>query len=130
MLENRAHMAPTNIRWRDIPDDAIGRWRSAFEASTAGLDVAGACPVCRARDLHRWFDLHRSERLNYQGRSWAGHGSEWQWCSNCGSYEHTTGLVPAWWHSDFVVAEDELQHDPEPIERARRTRTSSAGDRG
>ncbi len=108
--------------WHDVPDSAIVRWRTIFDASTEGIDVSGSCPVCGATSLHRYFNLHKKSQQTSMGREWAGPGSEWRWCSQCKSYEHTSGLVPAWWTSPLHVAESELRHDPDAIEAVRARR--------
>jgi hypothetical protein len=105
--------------WRDVPNDKEAQWRGLFDVSMEGVDLSSACPVCGGRALHRWFNLHRSRPTVEFGRKWVGPGSQWQWCSNCRSYEHTRALVPDWWKSDLVVPEAELHHDPGPIESAR-----------
>jgi hypothetical protein len=43
-------------------------------------------------------------------------GASWEWCSHCGSYEHATVLVPAWWQSDIAVDERRLTALPDALE--------------
>jgi hypothetical protein len=108
--------------WKDVPDEALVRWREVFSHSRDGLDVEGVCPVCSHETLHRWFHLHRAEPTEWHGEPWAGRGSQWQWCADCRTYEHSSGLVPMWWDaSELHVDQESLMHDPGPIERARRT---------
>lgn len=107
------------IMWKDVPDDAMARWRAIFDASTEGLDLSAPCPVCGSHSLHRWFHMHTARPSVQHGRRWAGSGSEWQWCSACGAYQHMSGLVPQWWQPKLVVPEVDLRHDPGPIETAR-----------
>jgi hypothetical protein len=106
-------------RWQDLPERSRQEWGDLFDGSTAGLDVAGACPVCGAHALHRWYFLHRARVSMFQGREWAGDGSQWQWCSHCHSYEHSSALVPVRWNSPLSVSFENLMHDPDPIEGAR-----------
>jgi hypothetical protein len=106
-------------RWRSVPDENLSEWRAVFDRSMEGLDVSEACPVCGSQSLHKWFNLHRIRATVEFGRSWVGSGSQWQWCTNCRSYEHSSGLVPDWWNSGLAVAEADLRADPEPIELAR-----------
>jgi hypothetical protein len=106
-------------RWRDVPVEKLPAWQALFDSSTEGLEVSEACPVCGSLSLHRWFNLHKSCPTVEFGRSWVGGGSQWQWCSNCRSYEHSNGLVPDWWNSGLAVPEADLRSDPEPIESAR-----------
>ena len=111
--------------WQDVPDSLVGAWRRLFEQSTSGLDLDEPCPVCGNRELHRWFYLEGEQPSESMGRRWQGSGSQWQWCSNCRSYEHSSGLVPDWWRSDLVVDVRLLRHDPQPLEDARRERERS-----
>src|SRR5256885_377397 len=68
--------------WNDVPDEALRRWREMFSQSRDGLDVLGECPVCSHETLHRWFHIHRAEPTEAHGASWAGVGSQWQWCAD------------------------------------------------
>jgi hypothetical protein len=115
---NSAEMDPTP--WHDVPLSIAPLWRTLFDASTEGVNLAAPCPVCTNSALHRWFWLARSKRIVESGRSWQGKGSQWQWCSACRSYEHSSGLVPDWWESALEVPESDLRHDPGPIDAARR----------
>lgn len=105
--------------WHDVPEPLVGAWRHIFDQSTSGLDLDEPCPVCGTLELHRWFHLEREQPREEMGRRWRGSGSQWQWCSNCRSYEHSSGLVPNWWESDLVVDVHLLRHDPQPLEEAR-----------
>jgi hypothetical protein len=106
--------------WNDLPDEALRRWREMFSQSRDGLDVLGECPVCSHETLHRWFHIHRAEPTEAHGASWAGVGSQWQWCTDCRAYQHSSGLVPEWWNdAELRVDPESLMHDPGPIERAR-----------
>ncbi len=106
------------IRWRDVPQDKVALWRAIFSASSEGTNVTATCPICGTASLHRYFHLHRAKPTVEGGRKWAGSGSQWQWCSSCLSYEHSSGLVPEWWTQEFDVPESDLMHDPGPIEAA------------
>src|SRR6266849_3123049 len=110
-------LGPT--QWRDVPEAVTQSWRFILDNSTEGLNLDAPCPVCGHRTLHRWFNLHKSRLTDAHGRQWVGSGSEWRWCSTCMTYEHSSGLVPAWRQSNLVVPEDELRHDPGPIESRR-----------
>ncbi len=114
-----------NEGWKDVPSVAVGRWRELFDLSREGLNLSAACPVCGATRLHRWFDLNRAEPSWEFGRTWIGRGSQWQWCSSCRSYEHTSGLVPDWWFSDLPVSPESLRHDPGPVEEVRSASSGS-----
>ncbi len=108
-----------SMPWHDVPLNIASLWRAIFAASTEGLDLQAPCPVCGNRELHRWFWLARPRHTVEAGRVWLGRGTQWQWCSNCHSYEHTSGLVPDWWRSTLVLPESALRHDPGPLEEAR-----------
>jgi hypothetical protein len=112
-------VADDHVGWRDVPDVIVPAWRGIFVQSTSGLDLDDPCPVCGAYDLHRWFYLENGEPGQSTQRNWQGPGSQWQWCSNCRSYEHSSGLVPDWWRTELVVDPHLLRHDPGPIEEAR-----------
>lgn len=112
-----AEMVPGG--WHDVPGVAAAQWRAIFDASTEGVNVAGVCPVCGSTSLHRYFHTHKVGPINEGGRTWAGSGSEWQWCSHCLAYQHTSGLVPDWWVTPIRVPESDLRHDSGPIEEAR-----------
>ena len=105
--------------WHDVPLNVAANWRAIFDASTEGLDVSGNCPICGAVSLHRYFNTHKAEHSTVGGRDRIGSGSQWQWCSNCMAYEHTSGLVPPWWGTAVSVPESDLMHDPGAIETAR-----------
>lgn len=105
--------------WRDVPSGHAHTWRSIFDGSLEGVDLQASCPVCLTAALHRWFHLHRPSPTTSSRRDWQGKGSQWQWCSSCHSYEHSSGLVPDWWHPTFKVAPEDLHHDPEAIETQR-----------
>lgn len=108
--------------WTDVPLEAAARWRQIFDASSEGLDVTAPCPICGEATLHRWFWLFRPAPSAEAGRHWQGKGSQWQWCASCGSFEHSSGLVPDWWHSELAVDPTALTADPGPIEAARMAR--------
>lgn len=111
--------------WQDVPEPFADAWRRIFDQSRAGLDLDEPCPVCGAAELHRWFHLDQKQPTEALGRRWRGSGSQWQWCSSCRSYEHSSGLVPDWWQSELVVDVGRLRHDPQPLEEARREHNAS-----
>lgn len=111
-----------HFAWHDVLEDALPQWRALFDASTEGEDLSERCPVCGQGALHRWFES--SPRIvTAGGIERPARGSQWQWCSECGSYEHTTSLVPSWWMAPRALKGVELRHDPGPIEAARRQAT-------
>lgn len=85
----------SSVGWHDVSEGLPTAWRAIFAASTEGEDLSAECPVCGHATLHRWFHLHR--RSVIADGNWLGRGSQWQWCSSCHSYEHSSGLVPTWW---------------------------------
>lgn len=104
--------------WHDVPEGSLRRWRAIFDASKEGEDLSEPCPVCGQVALHRWFEASRRiERPD--GIERPERGSQWQWCSECRSYEHTSSLVPSWWIAPHLLDAAELRHDPDPIEVAR-----------
>lgn len=110
----------SSLKWGDVPGALVDEWRALFEDSREGLDLAAECPNCGAEELHRWFDLNREEPSEAQGESWLGRGGQWQWCSRCHIYEHSSGLVPTWWCEQVLAVDPELlRDDPGPIEEAR-----------
>lgn len=104
--------------WKSVPTHRQDTWRMIFGRSTSGLDLVEPCPVCGATRLHRWFDRHKTDVSNALGPNWAGWGSEWQWCSQCRSYEHSSGLVPRWWQPNVALDSAQFRHDPGPIDDA------------
>lgn len=107
------------LPWNDVPLSAVAAWRRLFDVSEEGIDLSAPCPLCGEKALHRWFWLSRPGLTVESNRTWQGKGSQWQWCSACHSYEHSSGLVPEWWRPSLVVADADLKHDPGPIEDAR-----------
>ena len=105
--------------WQGVPLELSAAWQKIFSASQDGIDVDGLCPVCGSPSLHHWFDKPRPFEAGYERDGFRGHGGLWEWCSSCHSYEHYSGLVPAWWHDVLTVDETLLTHDPEAIESAR-----------
>lgn len=114
--------------WRDVPE-AFGReWSAIFTSSKEVVDLAASCPICGQLTLHRWFYLHRARPSSLFGEAWQGEGSQWQWCSTCGCYEHSSGLVPGWWTSPWKVAVEDLLHDPGVLEAQLRSRATPEVD--
>jgi hypothetical protein len=114
MVSDRA-----DLMWHDVPIGVITPWTTIFTLSREGVNLSALCPVCGAPSLHRWFQLHRPRRVK-PSDAWLSRGSEWEWCSTCHSYLHTSGRVPSWWEAPFELNDDSLRHDPDPIEEARR----------
>lgn len=110
--------------WKSVPESVWEAWREVFDQAPSGLDVAGACPVCRVEALHRWFMLPRPFSPDEAFPGCKGRGGQWQWCSSCYSFFHYSGLVPDWWECNLLVDPDTLTHDPEAIEVARLARLS------
>jgi hypothetical protein len=115
--------------WSDVPADLRSSWFKLFDSSSEGLNVAGACPVCSAASLHRWFSIRRARPSQLFGRSWQGDGGQWQWCSTCHSYTHTSGLVPMWWQAPFEVPRSELRADPDLLEQYRLSNAGTSDSR-
>jgi hypothetical protein len=68
--------------------------------------------------LHRWYQIgHPIDQL-IDGRKFIATGALWEWCSNCRSFEHSSGLVPDWWSCDLEVDDKKLTALPTPIEAA------------
>jgi hypothetical protein len=105
--------------WQSVADDHRRAWTSVFSASREGIDLSARCPVCGNHALHRWYHLDRERPSEDAGSTWRGHGSEWQWCASCRSYEHYSCLVPDWWDAPFEVDLADLCADPGTIEDAR-----------
>lgn len=106
-------------RWHDVPPEYCIAWSETFNASQEGLNLAAQCPVCGIRVLHRWFYAWKPDERTIQGHRFVASGSQWQWCSHCRSFEHSSGLVPAWWSCDLVVDVTKLTAYPDAIEEAR-----------
>ena len=91
-----------------------------FNADLSVADLAESCPVCSFRTLHRWYLLEREEPAVFRGVHFRGRGRLWEWCSTCHTFEHyPDGFVPDWWVAPFVVREENLSYDPDPIELVR-----------
>ena len=106
-----------------MPLDLIADWRAAFEAAwqgREGLSISVPCPVCGAMALHQWYQVGRPIERLVAGRRFVAEGGLWQWCSNCGSYEHSSALVPEWWSCDLPVDKSKLTAEPEALEQALR----------
>jgi hypothetical protein len=105
--------------WHDVPLEQLPNWSRVFDVSDEGLDLSVSCPVWGATQLHRWFEVYRPGRTSHLEKMYQGSGAQWQWCSCCHSYEHSSGLVPGWWRSPFSIEIELLRHDPGPIEAER-----------
>ena len=106
-------------QWKGVPPESTVEWQRIFSECTDGIDVDGLCPVCHSPTLHHWFDKPRPFAAGHERDGFRGHGGLWEWCSSCHSYEHYSGLVPAWWQDLFILDGTSLRHDPDAIETAR-----------
>jgi hypothetical protein len=111
--------------WTSIPSHKISDWRSVFGVSADGANVAGACPICGARQLHRFYQSGRALNRVSEGECFVARGACWEWCSNCRTYEHYSALVPEWWRSDLTVDESKLTASPDVLEAAVQRRAST-----
>lgn len=104
--------------WKSITPEEIPKWRAAFAASKGGSRVQGACPVCSAERLHRYYQTGPAiEQLSGRER-FIARGACWEWCSGCHTYEHYSALVPDWWTDDLHVDETLLTAFPDALEDA------------
>jgi hypothetical protein len=101
--------------WRGIPEDKRSDWRTVFLERGLGPLLKAPCPICGERSLRRYFNRARTFPAMPPGV--VGRGGSWEWCASCGSYEHSSGLVPVWWVPVAVVQEAELAAEPEQLER-------------
>jgi hypothetical protein len=105
--------------WTEVTRSHRSEWRALFNVG-AGPHVDGACPVCGATTLHRWYVLDEDLPRELRGIRFSGPGRLWEWCSTCHSYEHyRDGTVPASWVEPWPADRDELRFDPGPIETRR-----------
>ncbi|MEM7595629.1 MAG: hypothetical protein AAF383_29690 [Cyanobacteria bacterium P01_A01_bin.83] len=111
-------MSNKYLQWSDIPDEFLSEWTKIFYASQEGINLSSICPICEHRKLHCYYHLNRYEEKIVDGRKYIGHGSLWQWCSNCRKYVHYSALVPEWWNDSLKVNVENLYHSPENIDKA------------
>ncbi len=105
-------------RWRSIPQPKMAAWREVFASSPGGADVDAHCPLCNARELHRYYLVGRKLEQVSGDQRFVAQGACWEWCSSCGTFEHYSGLVPNWWESDLVVDEAKLTMLPDVLDSA------------
>ena len=89
--------------WQGVPLEAGSAWQRIFSESKDGINVDGLCPMCSSPSLHHWFDKPRPFAEGYERDGFRGHGSLWEWCSSCHTYEHYSVLVPSWWQDVLKV---------------------------
>lgn len=93
-----------------------------FQSSRETLNLSAPCPVCGAADLHRWYMVGSPIDIRVEDTHYVARGALWQWCGTCGSFLHSSAVVPDWWSCDLEVDSEQIRITPEPIERARRLR--------
>jgi hypothetical protein len=108
----------THRQWKSIPVLEIPRWRAVFAASRSGSEVDGACPICRAERLHRYYQVGLPIEQVSEEDEFVARGACWEWCSGCHTYEHYSALVPNWWRSDLRVDDAALTAEPNALEDA------------
>ena len=91
------------MKFTDPPSEKLDAWDDALGAlKPGGIATTTQCPVCEKMNLFRYYHRHRGDR-----------GGMWVWCANCGSYEHGSAIIPAWWEIENLVPERMLEHNPE-----------------
>lgn len=113
-------MKNTNF-WKDIPEKYIVRWRDLFANSREGINLSEACPICGEKTLHLYYYLYKLKDKTINNQKFIGDGSSWSWCSSCGSYEHYSCAIPAWWNCNIKIDGNKLTHTPQAIENALKT---------
>ena len=101
-------------KWHGVAEEKQIEWQQIFAASTEGLRLSAACPLCGQRGLRRYFGGARETTIAKPG--FVGKGGSWEWCSSCGSFEHASCLVPAWWQPISGINESNLSALPEELE--------------
>jgi hypothetical protein len=84
--------------WRGVPLEKSEAWQEVFSAISESYDVPGACPVCGACTLKRYYFLNKFEHLESRGLVYKGKGSLWEWCSSCKVFSHAQAFVPESWN--------------------------------
>lgn len=115
--------------WHSVPGACRARWIEIFSRTRTWLYIPDACPVCGADALHVWFWARQPVQLVVGGALMRARGSNWQWCSVCRSYTHSSGYVPAWFESDLDVDTSRLMHHPDVLEHAVQERLRMVDDR-
>lgn len=93
--------------WKGVPIDRIPAWREAFRGADS-LNVTAPCPVCGSQSLRQYYLLDKVSPREMRGVKFAGPGSYWAWCANCGAYEHATSFVPESWKGPVLPVRHEL----------------------
>jgi hypothetical protein len=106
-------------KWHGVEEQDRIAWQKAFARKSDGVRMPVPCPVCGHSGLHRYFGTATAAAGSRPG--FVGRGASWEWCSSCGTYEHASGLVPAWWAPLSVPNEHGLTAEPEELERQLRT---------
>ena len=106
------------MKWIDVPETKFKEWRTPFEASREGVNVAGACAICGAAKLHRYFGRPRPHSSPELFPGTLGRGGLWEWCSGCHTYVHYSAMVPDWWVCPLVVNGRLLTPVPDLLEAA------------
>ena len=88
--------------WHDPPDEVASEWHAAADQAFRGRGPS-SCPTGDGGTLRYFFARY--------GEPPRDRGGFWIWCPICGSYEHGSASVPAWWR-DVDVPPDALMHDP------------------
>ena len=94
----------TAKRWKDPPREEESRWRAAVRELLDGdSEPTVRCPVCGEAYL-RLFILRFDTQVD---------GGYWVWCAACGSFEHGSLRVPAWWRDVALPPGIRLRTDPD-----------------
>jgi hypothetical protein len=104
--------------WVGVPEEYWAKWTQIYQQSQECLNLSQPCPVCGAVALHRWYQVGKLIERVIEGIEFMAEGGLWEWCSNCHSFEHSHGLVPAWWSCDLEVDEQKLTALPIALEAA------------
>ena len=96
----------------------IEKWRNIFDNNKEGSNLSVCCPVCRNKELHRYYQIGKMVKLSKSEEKYISKGSEWQWCSYCRIYEHAEVQVPDWWIPDLEIDGNKLTAIPEILDMA------------
>lgn len=89
--------------WIGVPLRAQSEWNAAFSHDPSKIRVGVPCPLCNRVELFRWYD---------------GACGLWQWCNDCGAYEHSTVMPPVEWLPEVSVVPKQLTALPSSIVEA------------
>lgn len=104
----------TNAKWRGLPEAEWGRWANAFASDRSSVKVAASCPVCGEEGLRRYYGKPTDEPKLVCGVNYRGRGAVWEWCIECRTYEHASGLVPKVWVAPEIDVQ-EYYLKPSPV---------------